>query len=270
MSAGVQTTAPLALGLLLDGAAPAANAGVSTTLPLALGLLLESAAGGSTPVITSFAPGSGTTLVVAWTGTATEYRLNGGSATALPDGTSPDTITGLTPATTYTIELRDGAGAWSASASGTTDNTGSGGGGLSFSGGAGAAVSITAAGGGSALYTGSGGAGAAVTITAAGGGTAVALQRVVRLFLTSDFSAAYPASTSWHYALHESADPATWGAPLLQGSDGAIDSSGDFLLNVTSTALVAGDMPGLVLTDGTTDSTLPIVAFVGPVLVTEE
>lgn len=95
-------------------------------------------------------------------------------------------------------------------------------------------------------------------------------QRVVRLFLTSDFSAAYPASTAWHYALHASADPALWGAPLMQGDDGAIDSAGDFLLNVNATALAAGDMPGLVVTDGTTDPDAPIIAFVGPVLVTEE
>lgn len=89
----------------------------------------KSAASGA-PVITSFTPVSGTELAVAWTGAATQYRLDGGTATALPDGTSPDTITGLTPATTYSIELRDGAGAWSASESATTDTVGGGGGDL--------------------------------------------------------------------------------------------------------------------------------------------
>ena len=80
------------------------------------------------PTITSVTAVSGTELSVAWTGTATEYRLNGGTATALPDGTSPDTISGLTPNTFYTVELRDGAGAWSTGVGEWTDNTGGGGG----------------------------------------------------------------------------------------------------------------------------------------------
>lgn len=80
------------------------------------------------PVITSVTALSGTELSVAWTGTATEYRLNGGTATALPDGTSPDTISGLTPNTEYTVQLRDGAGDWSTGVAEYTDNTGTGGG----------------------------------------------------------------------------------------------------------------------------------------------
>lgn len=83
----------------------------------------------SDPIITAVTPLSGVALSVAWTGTATEYRLNGGTATAMPDGTSPDTISGLTPATEYAVELRNGAGAWSSPVSAWTDNTGSGGGG---------------------------------------------------------------------------------------------------------------------------------------------
>ncbi len=85
-------------------------------------------AGASVPVITSLTALSGTELSVAWTGTATEYRLNSGTPTALPDGTSPDTISGLTPNTEYTVELRDGAGAWSTGVAEFTDNTGTGGG----------------------------------------------------------------------------------------------------------------------------------------------
>jgi len=126
---------------------------------------------GAAPTITSVTAVSGVALAVAWTGTATQYRLNGGAATALPDGTSPDTISGLTPYTTYAVELRDGTGAWSAAVTGYTDNTGEGGGELGASGGAGSAVSIASAGGGSAIYAATGGAGAAVSVSSAGSGT---------------------------------------------------------------------------------------------------
>lgn len=78
------------------------------------------------PIIASLTPVGGTRLLLAWTGTATHYRINGGAATALPDGNSPDVISGLSPATLYTVEVRNGVGEWSASASAWTDNTGGG------------------------------------------------------------------------------------------------------------------------------------------------
>lgn len=63
--------------------------------------------------------------------TGYEYRLNSGTATAI--GASPATISGLTPSTAYTLQIRatnaTGAGAWSAvtnfstSASGSSDST---------------------------------------------------------------------------------------------------------------------------------------------------
>lgn len=55
--------------------------------------------------------------------TGFEYRLNGGAPVA--DAASPVDLTGLTPSTAYTIEVRavnaSGAGAWSAVANFTTD-----------------------------------------------------------------------------------------------------------------------------------------------------
>lgn len=54
--------------------------------------------------------------------TGFEYRLNGGAAAAI--GASPATISGLSPSTTYSIEIRatnaSGAGAWSTAANFTT------------------------------------------------------------------------------------------------------------------------------------------------------
>ena len=129
-------------------------------------------AGVSIPTITSVTAVSGTELAVAWTGTATEYRLNGGTATALPDGTSPDTISGLTDNTYYLVELRDGAGAWSTGVGEWTDNTGGGGGSLAVTldatGGSGtlsAAASITS----NAALAATGGSG---TLSAIATGTA--------------------------------------------------------------------------------------------------
>jgi hypothetical protein len=84
--------------------------------------------GVSVPVITSVTGVSGTEIAVAWTGAATQYRLDGGTPTALPDGTTPDTIGGLTAATEYTVELRNGSGDWSDPMSGSTDTLGEGGG----------------------------------------------------------------------------------------------------------------------------------------------
>jgi hypothetical protein len=130
VAADLQITAPLALAFM-GGATPVVGAATfSTTMPLALGFMAGASptGAGAAPTITSVTALSGVALSVAWTGTATEYRLNGGTATALPDGTSPDTITGLTPNTEYTFELRNGAGSWSDPFSGTTDNTGEGGG----------------------------------------------------------------------------------------------------------------------------------------------
>jgi len=50
--------------------------------------------------------------------TGFQYRLNGGTATAVPGGTSPIALSGLTAATAYTIEVRatnaTGQGTWSA------------------------------------------------------------------------------------------------------------------------------------------------------------
>ena len=127
------TTSDLVRLGLGSGAPPPAAIGPIITLGLKytpsdiIGLGLGASVA-TTPTITSVTAVSGTELSVAWTGTATQYRLNGGTATALPDGTSPDTISGLTDNTYYLVELRDGAGAWSTGVSEWTDNTGSGGG----------------------------------------------------------------------------------------------------------------------------------------------
>ena len=92
--------------------------------------LSESAA--TAPVITAVDPVSGTELSVTWTGTASRYRLDGGTPAALPDGASPDTISGLTPNTLYAVEIDNGDGNWSNSVSEWTDNTGGGGGSLAL------------------------------------------------------------------------------------------------------------------------------------------
>lgn len=89
--------------------------------------------GTGAPVITGITSGE-TSINVAWTGTATHYRINGGTATALPDGTSPDTITGLTANTEYDapgLELgASSSGPWSDPVAFGTTNPGSGGGGI--------------------------------------------------------------------------------------------------------------------------------------------
>lgn len=82
----------------------------------------------SGPVITSITAGD-TSIVVAWTGTATHYRIDGGTAAAMPDGISPDTITGLTANTEYTIELSgDDGSTWGDPVEFGTLNPGDGGG----------------------------------------------------------------------------------------------------------------------------------------------
>ncbi|MBP6638206.1 MAG: hypothetical protein KA179_11005 [Sulfuritalea sp.] len=149
MSAGVQTTVPLALGLLLEGAAPAANAGVSTTFPLALGLLLE--AGGSGAATISAAYGTPTGGVTATVGCTTDtssgtlwalVRIGGSPAadTAIEAGgqsaavstTTPSiAYTGLTAATGYSVDIVQKVGGVYSNVlttTFTTDNTGSGGG----------------------------------------------------------------------------------------------------------------------------------------------
>ena len=88
--------------------------------------LSESAA--TAPVITAVDPVSGTELQVTWTGTASRYRLDGGTPVTLTDTVSPATISGLSPNTLYAVELDNGDGNWSNSVSEWTDNTGGGGG----------------------------------------------------------------------------------------------------------------------------------------------
>jgi hypothetical protein len=87
--------------------------------------------GVTAPAITSITPAA-TSAAVAWTGTATHYRINGGGALAMPDGTSPDTITGLTVNTEYSapgLQLSgDGGATWSAAVTFGTLNPGAGGG----------------------------------------------------------------------------------------------------------------------------------------------
>lgn len=90
--------------------------------------LSESAA--TAPVITAVDPVSGTELQVTWTGTASRYRLDGGTPVTLTDTVSPATISGLSPNTLYAVELDNGDGNWSNSVSEWTDNTGGGGGSL--------------------------------------------------------------------------------------------------------------------------------------------
>ncbi len=92
---------------------------------ITLGLDTGAATG---PVITSLTALSGTELLLAWSGSADEFRKNGGTAETLADTVSPATLSGLTPNTEYTIELRYLGGAWSDPVSEWTDNTGSGGG----------------------------------------------------------------------------------------------------------------------------------------------
>lgn len=84
------------------------------------------------PEISSIAADTNS-ISVEWSGLADEYRINGGAATALPDGTSPDTITGLTENTPYNapgLQLRYQGGAWSAAVPFGTANPGEGGGGF--------------------------------------------------------------------------------------------------------------------------------------------
>jgi hypothetical protein len=87
--------------------------------------------GAAVPTIISLTA-TATTATVSWVGAATQYRIDEGSATALPDGTSPDTITGLTANTEYSapgLQLRDGpSGVWSTAFAFGTENDGSGGG----------------------------------------------------------------------------------------------------------------------------------------------
>jgi hypothetical protein len=82
------------------------------------------------PEITGITP-SETSVSVAWSGLADEFRIDGGAATALPDGTSPDTITGLTANQPYSapgLQLRFEGGAWSDAVPFGTTNPATGGG----------------------------------------------------------------------------------------------------------------------------------------------
>lgn len=122
---------------LNSGAAPTTGGGL-VTLGLGLSpsrLVLQGLAPNASgvPVITDIEPGD-TSIVVTWTGTATHYRIDGGTTTALPDGTSPDTITGLTENTEYNspgLELSGDSGStWSDPVAFGTLNPGEGGGGM--------------------------------------------------------------------------------------------------------------------------------------------
>lgn len=80
------------------------------------------------PLIESITPNA-TSAAVVWDRLADEYRINNGTATALPDGTSPDTITGLTVNTEYNApgsQLRFEEGEWSAAVAFGTLNPASG------------------------------------------------------------------------------------------------------------------------------------------------
>lgn len=80
------------------------------------------------PEITALTPAD-TSVAVQWSGLADQYRIDGGTATALPDGTSPDIITGLTVNTEYNapgLQLRYLSGDWSAAVPFGTTNPGSG------------------------------------------------------------------------------------------------------------------------------------------------
>ena len=78
---------------------------------------------GTSPVVTNITAGD-TTAVVTYAGTATHYRLNGGSSVAI--GASPHTITGMTANTEYTIELTGDGSTWGASTAFGTDNSANG------------------------------------------------------------------------------------------------------------------------------------------------
>lgn len=99
--------------------------------PGAWGTAAWASGGAAVLTITDITEGP-TSIVVTWTGgTATHYRINGGTATAMPDGTSPDTITGLTANTEYFspgLELSgDGGSTWSDPVAFGTTNEGGGG-----------------------------------------------------------------------------------------------------------------------------------------------
>ncbi len=66
-------------------------------------------------------------IVLTYSGTATEYRINGGTPAAI--GVSPATITGLTANTEYNtpgVEIRNGSGDWSSPVAFGTTNSASG------------------------------------------------------------------------------------------------------------------------------------------------
>ncbi|MCK6375993.1 MAG: hypothetical protein L6Q69_18105 [Zoogloea sp.] len=102
---------------LVTGAGPVASAPTGT---VTIGTVTPAASSVSVPYGYSGSDATGY-----------EYRLNSGTATAI--GASPATISGLTPSTAYTLQIRatnaTGAGAWSAitnfstSASGSSDST---------------------------------------------------------------------------------------------------------------------------------------------------
>lgn len=95
------------------------------TSPFAGGIDYQQA-GASGPVIADVTAGN-TSIVVTYSGTATQYRINGGSPTAI--GASPATIAGLTANTEYNtpgIEIRDGTGEWSSPVAFGTTNVANG------------------------------------------------------------------------------------------------------------------------------------------------
>jgi hypothetical protein len=113
-------------GVIVQGTDTGTNADDSN----AFSVVIQAA---GVPVIGTLVPGE-TSVLVPWTGTATEYRIDGGTAAPLPDGTSPDTITGLSAATEYNspgLQLRNTSGGdWSTAAPFGTLNPGEGGGGV--------------------------------------------------------------------------------------------------------------------------------------------
>ena len=99
-----------------------------------------------------------------------------------------------------------------------------------------------------------------------GGGGSLATS--VTVTLTSDGTTPRANLSSLKWAFFDQSTPDLFTAPTAKGSIESTDASGVLLLNITGTALSAGDTGWLVVTDsdGTTTQTPAHKAFSGPVV----